>query len=246
MSVMLDQIYKYPRLYCDVPLSSDANIALSQENVHYLKNVLRKSEGDVFRVFNGRDGEWFVKIVSMGKKEGSALLTEQIKAQPMPSPEVHLFFTPIKKHRMDILIEKCVELGVNGLHPVITNRTENRNFKPERVYAQIIEAAEQSERLDLPVLSTVKKFSDLLIKEEFRTLGVPFFACVERDAETTPISRYNFEQGGAFLIGPEGGFDDFEIEMISALENIERINLGDRLLRCETAAIVCLSRANIL
>ena len=240
---MVDHIYKYPRLYLNASFLDGSEIALTPEHAHYLKTVLRKNKGDMVRVFNGHDGEWVGEIGSLAKKNGSLVLTKQIKVQPEPQPRVHMFFAPIKKQRMDMLIEKAVELGVDALHPVITNRTENRKLKEERVRAQIIEASEQSERLDIPVLHDPVSLSDALLKSG--DWGVPFYACIERDLDTKPISSLNFEYGAAFLIGPEGGFDDSEIQMLSECSNVERVGLGDRLLRCETAAIVCLSYARI-
>lgn len=241
--VMIDQIYKYPRLYIDVPFSDGSVIALERDHVHYLRAVLRKGKGDVMRVFNGRDGEWFAEIQDLGKKQGSVILTEKIKDQSKPASQVHLFFAPPKKSRMDILIEKAVELGVDGLHPVITNRTENRNFKEERVRMQMIEAAEQSERLEVPVLYDPVSLTDMV--SGLSDLDVPFYACIERGRDTKPISSFDFQGGAAFLIGPEGGFDDSEIEMLYAAQSAEYISLGERLLRCETAAAVCLSYACI-
>ncbi len=243
---MIDHIYKYPRLYINVPFSQGAEISLDAAHSHYLKNVLRKSVGDVLRVFNGRDGEWLASLKVLGKKNGSALLTEQIKQQPEISAPLYLFFAPIKKQRMDFLIEKSVELGVSGLYPVITNRTENRKLNEERMRSQIIEATEQCERLDLPTLHPAQKLPELLRMKETLFLEAPLFVCLERRELAAPLSSYSYEKGAAFLIGPEGGFDDQEVESLIAAENIRLVDLGDTILRAETAAIACLSYAKML
>ncbi len=233
---MID-LYKYPRLYLNAELKENAKISLNAEHAHYLKNVLRKAEGDILRVFDGANGEWLAPISTLRKKSGGITLTEQIKKQPAQSVEVSLFFSPIKKHRMDILIEKAVELGVTGLYPIIMNRTENRKLNEKRINAQIIEAAEQCERLDLPVLHATQKLSYILSQQNGKSL----YTCLERDNSAKPISSHSYENGASFIIGPEGGFDAREMEMMLASDNVIAINLGDNILRAETAAIVCLS-----
>ena len=164
--VMTKHIYKYPRLYLNEKFAENERIFLSIEHVHYLKNVLRKNKGDILRLFNGHDGEWLARIDELSKKICAVILTENIKNQPSVRASLNLYFSPIKKQRMDFLIEKAVELGVDGLYPVIMNRTENRKLNIERTRTQIIEAAEQCERMSLPMLHASQKFSDILsIKE---------------------------------------------------------------------------------
>ncbi len=235
--VMID-LYKYPRLYLNASFEENAKISLNLEHSHYLKNVLRKNEGAVLRVFNGQNGEWLALIDALGKKSGDIILTEQIKEQTNAPAPLNLFFSPIKKQRMDFLIEKAVELGVTGLYPVIMNRTENRKLNESRMNAQIIEAAEQCERLDLPILHPSQKLNDIL--------GQDLFMCLERKAGAKPISSYSYKDGASFIIGPEGGFDTQETKLLLANEKITAINLGDNILRAETAAIACLSYARLM
>ncbi len=227
-------LYKYPRLYLNASFKENAKISLGAEHSHYLRNVLRKGAGDILRIFNGEDGEWLALIDALGKKDGTITLTKQIKKQPIAPIELNLFFSPIKKHRMNFLIEKAVELGVTGLYPIIMNRTENRKLNEGRINAQIIEAAEQCERLDLPMLYPMQKLGDILSKERL-------YACLERNNGAKLISSYSYEDGASFIIGAEGGFDQQEIELLLSSEKVAAINLGDNILRVETAAIACLS-----
>ncbi len=210
---------------------------MDAEQSHYLNNVLRKKTGDVLRLFNGKDGEWLAEITSINKKSCLANITKQIKNQPKTSPPINLFFSPIKKKRLDILIEKAVELGVTGLCPVLMNRTENRKFNEERTLLQIIEAAEQCERLTLPKLYTIQKLSSALLIPTTTPINV----CLERCEQSKALSSYSFNKGASFMVGPEGGFDNDEVEIILNTENIEIIDLGNTILRAETAAISCLS-----
>jgi len=236
---MTDHIYKYPRLYLNAPYAENEKILLVGDHAHYLKNVIRKSVGDFIRVFNGADGEWLARIEALSKKGGEAVLTECVRVQPASSlGSLHLFFSPIKKQRMDFLIEKAVELGVTDLHPVLMNRTENRKINQPRVEAQIIEAAEQCERMDVPCLHPLVKLSAGLLD-----IDVPLYVAMERCDEAQLISSYDYKGGTGFLIGPEGGFDNSERMALQDVGKYKFIDLGGSILRAETAAISCLSYA---
>ena len=232
--------HKLPRLYTVKPLVQHTTIELTTEHVHYLKNVMRLSEGAQARLFNGEDGEWICTIQNLTKKSGTAEPQEQIRRQNKQQKSLHLYFSPIKKNRMDFLIEKAVELGVTDLHPIITKHTENRKLNTERLHAQIIEATEQSERLDIPNLHSDILLGSLLTTPVF---SYPIFAAIERDDTlplfTKPLDINTF----GILIGPEGGFSSEEIQALHNCKNINGVNLGTQILRAETAALKMLSIA---
>ncbi len=232
--------FKHPRLYVEQSLSKNAPLNLAPEHVHYLKNVMRKKDGDIVRMFNGRDGEWLASLTFTGKKNASAAPFEHFKPQPKTTQPVHLLFAPIKKKHMDFLIEKAVELGVTDLHPVITARTENRHLNIEKLNASIREAAEQCERLEIPTLHKPEK---LIPKIHIWDKTVPIHWAAERMDSAKRLGQCQSAQ--AFLIGPEGGFDDAEHEMLRKTAHINPIDLGDQILRAETAALYCLSHAKL-
>ena len=161
------------------------------------------------------------------------ILCEQIKKQPADSFARLLYFAPIKKIPLSWMIEKAVELGVTDLHPVLTQNTQNSHLKTERVEQQIIEASEQCERLNIPVLHPIIKLENLKMP------SFPLLACLERQTGQSLLD-IDKNQNLAVLIGPEGGFSAQEIESIQHLEAVS-ICLGDRILRAETAAIKALS-----
>ncbi|HEY8191628.1 MAG TPA: 16S rRNA (uracil(1498)-N(3))-methyltransferase [Alphaproteobacteria bacterium] len=228
-----DGFIKLPRLYVESGLSAGGIITLPQEQAHYLRNVLRIGAGGRVRLFNGRDGEWAATVETSGKKEVSLRPEKKLKDQPPPPREVRLFFTPIKKARMDWLVEKAVELGVTHLHPVLTQNTDVRAINEERVRAQIIEATEQCERMDIPVLAPLQPLFTAI--QEHKIL-----ACVER-TDAPPLHKVLPPSGPvAILIGPEGGFSAEEKEKLSAAPSVGIVSLGPRILRAETAALVAL------
>lgn len=201
---------------------------------------MRREPGDLVRLFNGRDGEWLGEIEALGKKDGRVLPLEQVKVQPVKAPEVHLIFTPLQKNRLDFLVEKAAELGATALHPVLTARTEHRKINEERAGLQLIEASEQCERLDIPVLHPLEDLKAKMVKWSVDT---PVFWGAERRPETPTLAQAlsGYEGALAFLIGPAGGFTPEEFDFLSGLQCVRPVSLGERLLRAETAGLACLS-----
>lgn len=229
--------YKLPRCYLDQPLKDGATLDLGENHAHYLHTVLRRKDGHEVRVFNGVDGEWLARLAHLKKKGGQLVLVRQIRAQPPTPARLALFFAPITKTRMDWMIEKAVELGVTDLHPVLTQNTEVRTLKPDKVLRQCIEAAEQAERLTIPSLHPVK---DVFAVVEHA--GMPILACIER-FDAAPLHAFvpALEENIGILIGPAGGFTEEEKYRLAAIKTIIPVSLGENVLRCETAALFALS-----
>ena len=232
-----EEFYKLPRLYVDAPLKDGDSLPLSADHAHYLRNVMRKSEGDQLRLFNGRDGEALATLSDISKKAGAVETIEILRPQPLAQRRIHLLFTPLEKKRLDMVIEKTVELGVTDLHPVITERTQHRSLNDARVRAQIIEAAEQSERLTLPALHAIKTLTDTV-----QNWGLPKiqWGCERPLMDRQPLGACR-DMDQAFLIGPVGGFTRGECDWLAAQDNITPIILSENILRAETAAIICVA-----
>ena len=236
----MTSISKAPRLYTSAPLRSGEGFALDEGQTHYIRNVMRLKEGEHIRAFNGRDGEFSASIQTLGKKAAQLICETQLQVQPPAVKRIHLLFAPLKKHRMDQIIEKTVELGVTDLHPVITAHTEVRSLNEERLSAQMIEAAEQSERLEIPTLHPIMDLHAKMAGWD-KTLPLFWAAEAEKDA-AVPLSQAL--KASAFLIGPVGGFNAAEGTYLSALPFIKPVSLGPRVLRAETAAIYCVVLAS--
>jgi len=231
-----DEIFKLPRLYTEYPLSDKVVIPLHDGQAHYLKNVLRRQDGDHVRLFDGENGEWLGQLQSLTKKSGQVAIEEQTVKQPKDARRIHLLFAPIKKNRMDWLIEKAVELGTTDFHPIVTQNTEVRKINDERLRTQIFEASEQCERLEIPKLHEIQKLNPKL---ESWNQDIPVLACLERfNAPHIHKSGIQQKSDVGFIIGPEGGFTTDEKEAISNMAIT--VSLGKVILRCETAVVKAL------
>ena len=237
MISMSNDITKAPRIYIPDDVKVGADIPLSSDLAHYLLTVMRKGMGDMVRVFNGRDGEYAAALDPQSKKSAHVSIVEQMREQPPCDQSVHLYFAPIKKDRMAFMIEKAVELGVTDLHPVITANTQHGKMNTEKMTKQIIEAAEQCERMTIPVLHDAVKLSKV-------AFVMPTFAAIERMEAPIITAAHNQDKESdiGILVGPEGGFTKDEVNALSSQDGITPISLGDTILRAETAALFVLSR----
>ena len=150
-----------PRLFLDMDFQPGAKLALGKEASHYLVTVMRRKAGDGVRVFNGRDGEWRAEVAEADKRNAVLRFGAQTRPQHA-SPDMALYFAPLKKARTDFIVEKATELGVASITPVMTARTMAERVRTERLSALAREAAEQTERLDLPVVNEPVALTRLL------------------------------------------------------------------------------------
>jgi 16S rRNA (uracil1498-N3)-methyltransferase len=198
---------------------------------HYLLHVMRMKAGDPILLFDNISGEWLAVVADAAKRSLTLRIERQTKAIEQV-PDLWLCFAPVKKARLDWIIEKATELGVSRLQPVITERTIVERVKSERLEAQIVEACEQCGRTALPTLAEPVKLPQLLKGwPAGRTL---LFA---DEAGGAPLASIDAPAPAAILTGPEGGFTERERELLTGHPAVRRIALGPRILRAETAAI---------
>jgi len=192
---------------------------------------MRMKAGDPLLLFDNRSGEWLGTIADAGKRAATIRIERQMR-EIERVPDLWLCFAPVKKARLDWIIEKATELGVARLQPVITERTIVERVKQERIEAQIVEACEQCGRTALPELAEPLKLPQLL--KEWPEERALLFADEEGGA---PMASVAAPAPAAILTGPEGGFTVREREMLVATPAVRRVTLGPRILRAETAAI---------
>lgn len=229
-----------PRLYLDAALQAGGQLKLDKPQAHYIGTVLRKTAGDSLRVFNGRGGEWRCQIETIDKKGALLRISEQLRAAYTP-PDVWLCFAPVRKHRNGFIFEKGTELGVSLFQPVITARTQFPKMSLEKEKARVIEAAEQTERLDIPHVRAGVTLSELLSGWDKSRLLL--FADEGGEAEAAGEILSGLPKGAAcaLLTGPEGGFTDEERALLRSKDYVRSVSLGPRILRADTAALSLLT-----
>lgn len=222
------------------PLDAGVTIGLDPAQAHRLQHVLRLGTGAAVAAFNERDGEWLCRISALARGRGALSATER-RRPPEPEPDVWLLFAPIKRARLDWLVEKATELGVSALIPVVTARTQPERLNRERLHALAIAAAEQSERLSVPEVRPAEPLTQILASWPAERRLV---LCDESGAGA-PIAAAlgGFPAGAAaaVFVGPEGGFAETELDALGKLSIVTRVGLGPRTLRAETAALAALA-----
>lgn len=230
------------RLYVDVDLAAGAIVACLAPQAHYLRHVLRIPDGADVRIFNGQDGEWRARARHDGRR---GLILEAI-AQTRPQadgPDIAFYFAPLKRSRLDYVVQKATELGVARIAPVITERTVSERLNLDRLDANIIEAAEQCGVLRLPDLDDPASLTSVL---DAWPADRSLVFCDEAASLASPIEALAAIPRGplAVLIGPEGGFTEAERARLLGMANVTAISLGPRIMRADTAAVAALALVN--
>lgn len=228
-----------PRLYVTSALDRGGKIDLDARAAHYLNHVLRLGAGEAVALFNGRDGEWRAEVLDARKMRCRVAVIAQVRPQAAETGPI-LLFAPLKKARIDFVVEKATELGVAELHPVITERTNSERVNVERLSAIAVEAAEQCGRLTVPAVLEPEQLDRCiaawpgdrrLVMLDESGSGKPIGEVVRLCASAPP----------AMLVGPEGGFTVGEAELLRARPFVLAAGLGPRILRAETAALAALA-----
>jgi 16S rRNA (uracil1498-N3)-methyltransferase len=224
-----------PRLFIAAPLGEGAGVTVEGGAANYLANVLRLGPGAQVKLFDDVSGEWLAEIGEAGKRRVTLIVSERLREREQV-PDLWLLFAPIKRGRIDWLVEKATELGVARLQPVITQRTIVDRLNLERLRAHAVEAAEQCERTALPALVEPCKLEAALRDwPEGRTL---YFA---DEGGGEPLAAAAAPGPAAILIGPEGGFTEEERATIRTMAFARPVSLGPRILRADTAALAAIS-----
>jgi len=229
------------RLYFPDKIQSDLSSHLTNEQTHYVKDVMRLKIGDKLSVFNTL-GEWSATIESYEKNGVKIKIMEKVRDKDNEK-NIWLAFSPIKQNPLNFLIQKGTELGVQKFTPVLSDRTIVREINIERIKKIIVEASEQSNRISVPEISipvSLKKFLST-----FPQNGRLIFCDINSNQnDLKNILKKKTDTPVCILIGPEGDFTENERKMIINLNQTCSISLAKNILKVETAALSAITLVN--
>tara|TARA_Y100001970_G_scaffold294022_1_gene445939 strand:- start:1234 stop:1986 length:753 start_codon:yes stop_codon:yes gene_type:complete len=226
------------RLFIEKQISPNLMIYIKGKQHHFLKNVLRVKLNDIISIFDGVTGEWHANIISVSKDKIAIKVLKKIR-EFEPQPDIWLIFAPIKLFRLNIIIQKAVELGVSKIIPCKTEFTNFDKLNYKNIQLNAIEASQQCQRLDVPKIENIISLNTFL--NGFPSDRALVF-CDESDLNLPSIyeevkAKVNIFSKWAVIIGPEGGFSAKEKNIIVKHSNVLQVTLGKRILRSDTAAI---------
>ena len=225
------------RLFFSATLSADIIDKLDKSQSHYLTKVMRIKENEVFSLFN-KDGEWEAKVLEISKNIVEFKTTKQLR-QKENFKELWLAFSPIKSNYQNFMIQKATELGVTKFLPIIFDRTVVRKINKVRLEKIVIEASEQSNRINVPTIEDVQNLNSFLKKNSMDLIFT------DLNSNNDKINRSKLtDKPVCIIIGPEGDFSESEREEILSFNNVQAIKINENILRSETAVISAISIVN--
>jgi 16S rRNA (uracil1498-N3)-methyltransferase len=232
----------FPRVFVAADLAQGVAVELDAGQANHLVNVLRLKEGDTAILFNGRDGAWLGTVAKAGRRGATVAVAVQT-AHQTPASDLWFGFAPLKAGRLDYLVQKATEMGAGVIQPVLTEFTQVRRLRTDKLAAYALEAAQQCEVLALPRVRAETALGPLIEGwRDAQGLRRLLFAD-EAASSASPVEQIGWLRGlpVGVLIGPEGGFSDAERALLLEQEFVVPISLGPRILRADTAAVAALA-----
>jgi len=225
------------RLFFSATLSANMIDKLDKSQSHYLTKVMRVKENEVFSLFN-KNGEWEAKILGISKSIVEFKTIKQLR-QKENTKELWLAFSPIKSNYQNFMIQKATELGVTKFLPIIFERTIVRKINKERLEKIVIEASEQSNRINVPIIEESQKLNNFL---KTNSIDLIF---TDLNSSNNKIDKSKLtDKPVCIIIGPEGDFSEAEREEILSFSGVQAIKINENILRSETAVISAISIIN--
>ncbi len=235
---------RIPRIYVDTALNTGLVITLPIEAHRHAVNVLRLKKSNNLVLFNGRGCEYLSQISSIDKKQTHVIILQEQQDKTVSPLKIELGLCLIKNDKFDFALQKSVELGVNSITPLMAKRSTikldaKREIKRQAHWQGIIQSAcEQSGRNILPELKPVHCIADWLSSSTIA--GIVF-----EPTANQPLASIGACKELRVIIGPEGGFTELELNTICQ-HGFNKIKLGPRVLRAETAAITAITSLQLL
>ncbi len=225
------------RLFFSNSLSIESTNTLNKYQSHYLTKVMRVKENDVFSLFNN-EGEWEAKILRISKNIVEFEIIKQLRHKENLK-ELWLAFSPIKSNYQNFMIQKATELGITKFLPINFDRTIVRKINRDRLSKIVVEACEQSNRLNLPIIEPIQNLNDFLKKNSMDLI----FTDLNSNNKKLDKSKFN-DLPICIIIGPEGDFSEAERQKILSFKRVQAIKINENILRSETAVISAISIIN--
>ena len=225
------------RLFFSNTLSADMTDRLDKSQSHYLVKVMRIKESEVFSIFN-HNGEWEAKVLKISKGIIEFKTIKQLRKKES-SKELWLAFSPIKSNYQNFMIQKATELGVTKFLPIIFDRTVVRKINNERLEKIVIEASEQSNRLNVPEIEKAQNLKNFLNSNSMDLI----FTDLNSDNKKIDKSKLT-DKPICIIIGPEGDFSEAEREQMLSFKDVQPLRINENILRSETAVISAISIIN--
>jgi len=225
------------RLFFSKTLSADTTDRLDKPQSHYLVKVMRIKESEVFSIFN-QNGEWEAKVLKISKGIVEFKTVKQLRKKESLK-ELWLAFSPIKSNYQNFMIQKATELGVTKFLPIIFDRTVVRKINNERLEKIVIEASEQSNRLNVPEIEKAQDLKNFLNSNSMDLI----FTDLNSDNKKIEKSKLT-DKPICIIIGPEGDFSEAEREEILSFKGVQSLKINENILRSETAVISAISIIN--
>ena len=225
------------RLFYRESLSVNLTASLNKSQSHYVNKVMRIKENEVFSLFNS-SGEWEAKILRISKSIVEFNITKQLR-QKENFKELWLAFSPIKSNYFNFMIQKATELGVTKFLPIIFDRTIVRKINKERLEKVIIEAAEQSNRINVPNIEDSQNLNNFLDKNDVDLI----FTDLNSNNNKVDLKKLS-NKPTCIVVGPEGDFSESERKEILSYKGVQAIKINENILRSETAVISAISIIN--
>ena len=225
------------RLFFSDTLSANMIDKLDKDQSHYLSKVMRVKENEVFSLFN-KEGEWEAKILGISKNIVEFKIIKQLRQKEI-TKELWLAFSPIKSNYQNFMLQKATELGVTKFLPIIFERTVVRKINKERLEKVVIEASEQSNRINVPTIEDAQDLNDFLKKNSMDLIFT------DLNSNNSKIDKSKLkDKPVCIIVGPEGDFSEAEREEILAFKGVQSIKINENILRSETAVISAISIIN--
>ena len=225
------------RLFFSDALLANMIDKLNKDQSHYLSKVMRIKENEAFSLFN-KEGEWEAKVLGISKNTVKFKIIKQLRQKEI-TKELWLAFSPIKSNYQNFMLQKATELGVTKFLPIIFDRTVVRKINKDRLEKIVIEASEQSNRINVPNIEDAQDLNSFLKKNSMDLI----FTDLNSNIKKIDKSKFT-DKPVCIIIGPEGDFSETEREKILSFKGVQPIKINENILRSETAVISAISIVN--